>query len=119
MIAVMLGSQLHESLPEDPMTFQTIAATLTAAIAFAATAIAAPMGYPQAPRKAVTDTYHGEQVVEEYRWLENGADPAVKAWSVEQLQVARKVLDAVPMRADLAKRFKELYETAAVSYAYL
>src|SRR5438105_12964824 len=100
------------------MTFQTIAATLTAAVTFAATAIAAPMSYPPAPKKAVTDTYHGEQVVEEYRWLENGADPAVKAWSVEQLQVARNVLEAVPRRADLAKRFKELYETAPVRYSY-
>src|SRR6266851_9671755 len=98
------------------MTFRTILAALSAAFAFAATAIAAPMSYPPAPKKAVTETYHGEQVVEEYRWLENGADPAVKAWSVEQLQVARKVLDAVPMRADLAKRFKELYETAPVRY---
>jgi prolyl oligopeptidase len=98
------------------MTFQTIAAAFSAAFAFAATVIAAPMSYPPAPKKAVTDSYHGEQVVEEYRWLENGADPAVKAWSLEQLQVTRKVLDAVPMRADLAKRFKELYETAPVRY---
>ena len=90
--------------------FRTMAAALGAAAAFVASA--APMSYPPAAKKAVTDTYYGEQVADDYRWLENGADPQVKAWSQEQLKATRQVLDAVPMRAELAKRFKELYETA-------
>ncbi len=92
------------------MTFRTLAAALAAAAAFVTSA--AQMSYPPAAKKAVTDTYYGEKVADDYRWLENGADPAVKAWSQEQLNVTRQVLDAVPLRAELAKRFKELYESS-------
>ena len=88
------------------MMFRTMAAALGAAAAFAASA--APMSYPPAAKKAVTDTYYGEQVADDYRWLENGADPLVNAWSQEQLKATRQVLDAVPMSAELAKRFKDL-----------
>jgi prolyl oligopeptidase len=31
--------------------------------------------------------------VDEYRWLEDGKDPAVRAWSEAQLKVTRGVLD--------------------------
>ena len=34
------------------------------------------------PRPAsVTDEYHGVNLSEDYRWLENWDDPAVKQWS--------------------------------------
>ena len=36
---------------------------------------------PNTARKPVTDTYHGVAVAEDYRWLENWDDPAVRAWS--------------------------------------
>src|SRR5438045_2360417 len=93
-----------------PMMFRAMAAALGAVAVFVASG--APMSYPPAAKKAVTDTYYGEQVADDYRWLENGGDPQVKAWSQEQLKATRQVLDAVPLRAALAKRFKELYETA-------
>jgi len=96
------------------MRSKHVAAALAASFAVAANA--ASLGYPASPRKPVTDTYHGEQVADDYRWLEDGKDPAVKAWSQEQLQVARKVIDAIPLRADLAKRFKELYEPSPIRY---
>ncbi len=44
---------------------------------------------PATPKKPVTDTYQGVQVVDEYRWLENGSDPAVKKWAEAQNEFAR------------------------------
>jgi len=56
----------------------------------------------------VTDTYHGVKVVDDYRWLENGANPKVKAWSEAQNARARAFLDRLPGRRALAARIEHL-----------
>ena len=61
-------------------------AVLVAFTLCAAVASAQKLAYPEAPKKPVTDTYHGIQVADDYRWLEDDRDPAVKAWSLEQLK---------------------------------
>jgi prolyl oligopeptidase len=54
-------------------------------------------GAPPATRKApVVDRYQGVEVADDYRWLENGGDPAVKAWSDAQNAYARSILDRLP-----------------------
>src|SRR5215470_10968288 len=59
---------------------------------------AAPsLGSPPATRKEpVTDRYQGVEITDDYRWLENWDDPAVKAWSDGQNAYARSVLDRLP-----------------------
>ena len=93
---------------------RTHLAPLFALLATAATA--QPLQYPEAPRKRVTDTYHGIEVAEDYRWLEDGKDPAVRKWSLDQLAVTRAYLDALPSRARLQERFATLYRGATVRY---
>jgi prolyl oligopeptidase len=69
---------------------------LLQAIALLAAAHAAA-GAPPATRKApVVDRYHGVEVVDDYRWLENRDDPEVKAWSDAQNTHARSILDRLP-----------------------
>ena len=63
----------------------------------ATSSLAQAPAYPETPRKTVTDTYHGVQVVDEYRWLEDGNDPKVRTWSEAQLKVTRAALDT-PLR---------------------
>jgi prolyl oligopeptidase len=90
------------------------------ALGFVATAgfvFAQPLQYPASPKKSVSDTYFGTQVSEDYRWLEDGKDPAVRAWSLEQLKVTRGYLDAQPMRAKLKERFTEIHSTASIRYS--
>ena len=93
-----------------------------AAAALAAAALGFPpahaqaLEYPPTPRKPVVDTYHGVQVTDDYRWLENGDDPEVKAWSAAQTKLARSFLDAIPSRSALVARFKELYGAEPVRY---
>jgi prolyl oligopeptidase len=59
----------------------------------AATDAAAPPPTRVAP---VTDVYHGVQVVDPYRWLENDAAPEVKAWSAQQNAFTRSVIEGLP-----------------------
>jgi prolyl oligopeptidase len=53
---------------------------------------------PQTEKRPVTDTYHGVSVTDDYRWLENFNDPAVKAWAQNQNAYSRRILDALPER---------------------
>ena len=60
------------------------------------------------PRLPVADTYHGVKVVDDYRWLENGENPRVRAWSDAQNARARAFLDALPGREALAAEIERL-----------
>jgi prolyl oligopeptidase len=53
---------------------------------------------PRTDKKPVTDTYHGVKITDNYRWLENFDDPAVKAWASAQNSYSRQFLDALPDR---------------------
>src|SRR5438874_11184 len=68
------------------------------------------------PRKAAANEYHGVKVLDEYQWLENGADPAVQQWSREQNQRARAVLDNLPTRAMVEDRLTRLLTNASANY---
>jgi len=94
------------------------AAALAAAflLACAGARAQAPLAYPPTPKKPVTDTYGNITVTDDYRWLENGDDPEVKAWSAAQTKLTRSVLDALPVRAELAERFRELFAAEPVRY---
>ncbi|HEV8543308.1 MAG TPA: prolyl oligopeptidase family serine peptidase, partial [Verrucomicrobiae bacterium] len=71
---------------------------------------------PQTPKRPVSDVYHGTTVVDEYRWLEDAANPEVKEWTREQRGYGRGLLDAVPERPALVERLRKLYLGASTSY---
>lgn len=48
-------------------------------------------------------------MTDDYRWLENGDDPSVKAWSEAQNTHAREVLDALVNRTAIRERITELH----------
>ena len=63
---------------------------------------------PPTPRVPVTDTYHGVKVVDDYRWLESGDAPRVKAWGEAQNARARAFLDRLPGTKTLRARIEHL-----------
>jgi len=69
-----------------------------------------------APKRSVSDEYHGVKVADDYRWLENWDDPEVKQWSAAQNTRTREYLDRVTSRAAIKERLKAL--NAASSPAY-
>src|ERR1700761_6450672 len=72
---------------------------------------------PATPIVPVIDTYHGVTVTDPYRWLENGADPQVKAWSKAQTTRARAYLDHTSQRPKIAAELKQFITGASPSYA--
>jgi prolyl oligopeptidase len=75
-----------------------------------------PSPLPETPKKPVVDTYHGEKVQDDYQWLEDWNDPAVRAWSDAQNAHARAVLDAIPGRAQIRDRLAALRSDSSVDY---
>ncbi|MBZ0173276.1 MAG: hypothetical protein K8E66_12905, partial [Phycisphaerales bacterium] len=80
----------------------TLAASL---LVLVPTTLAAP---PETPVRGVTDTYHGVEVHDPYRWLEDWSDPEVQAWSESQNDYARAHLDKLPHRDQIRARLTEL-----------
>ncbi len=68
--------------------------------------------YPPTRVVSARDTLHGVSVEDPYRWLENGSDREVQAWAQAQDRFARERLDALPLTAELRRRFAELYYVA-------
>src|ERR1700719_843093 len=74
---------------------------------------------PETLKKPVTDEYQGVKVQDDYQWLENDADPAVKTWSDAQNQRTRAYLDKLPDRAAIEKQLTEWYAKTSPSYSAL
>jgi prolyl oligopeptidase len=73
-----------------------------------ATAAPAQGGPPIAPVREQVDTLHGVPVPDPYRYMEDLADPQVKAWLGQQSGWARGLLDRIEGRAALEQRLAEL-----------
>ncbi len=72
--------------------------------------------YPETKKEPVTDTYHGVSVTENYRWLENFEDSAVKDWLVEQNEYTQEWLEQIPERKAIADELSRIYSQKTVSY---
>jgi protease II len=70
-------------------------------------------------RQPVTTTYHGVEVTDDYRWLENWDDPAVKAWSDAQNAYARSVLDHLPGVDTIRKEVTAVRKIEVPRYTHL
>ena len=65
---------------------------------------------PATPPRPVTDTYWGQNVVDNYRWLENGDDAAVKQWSDAENAFTREHLDHIAGYGALRDRIAAILE---------
>jgi prolyl oligopeptidase len=67
------------------------------------------MQYPQTMRGDVVDTYHGVQVADPYRWLEDPNADETKKWVTAENAIAQPYLERLPQRAWLGERLKQLW----------
>ena len=63
---------------------------------------------PLTPREEVADVWHGERVIDPYRWLELTESEPTRAWTDAQNARTRAVLDALPQRRHFASRLRDL-----------
>lgn len=61
---------------------------------------------PAAPVKPVTDTYHGVEIVDPYRWMEDLKAPETQAWIKAQAEHADRTLQALPGRQAIFDRLQ-------------
>lgn len=69
---------------------------------------------PVARRDNVVDHLHGVEIVDPYRWLEDGASDETRAWTAAQNARTAAMLDRVPGRAALESRLTDLYRAGTV-----
>lgn len=62
----------------------------------------------------VVDELHGEQIVDPYRWLEDGQSPATRDWIAAQNRRTTELLAKFPGRKALAKRAAELLKVDSI-----
>lgn len=71
---------------------------------------------PASPQRVVIDSYHGIEVPDPYRWLEDPKAPEVEAWVSAQDARTRRYLDGLPLREPI---YQQLFrQIAATSSAY-
>jgi prolyl oligopeptidase len=76
--------------------------------ALTVSSVVAQSAPPAAPVREQVETMHGVAVSDPYRYMEDMADPQVKAWLGQQSGWARGLLDRIEGRAGVEKRLAEL-----------
>ncbi|HTF91091.1 MAG TPA: prolyl oligopeptidase family serine peptidase [Planctomycetota bacterium] len=66
--------------------------------------------YPKAARGDVVEDYHGTQVADPYRWLEDPDSPETRAWVEAENKITFDFLERIPERTELKKRLTELWD---------
>ncbi len=89
---------------------------LTTLLASGLVAFAQAQNLPATPKRAVTDTYFGKAVVDNYRWLEDTNSPETQAWFKAQGDYAAATLATIPGRDRLIQMFNDYDRLLTVRY---
>ncbi|MEO6239661.1 MAG: prolyl oligopeptidase family serine peptidase [Vicinamibacterales bacterium] len=89
-------------------TPRRLAAALGLAFIVSTALPAQSLQYPSTKKGDQVDAYHGTKVADPYRWLEDDASPQTEAWIEAQNKVTLPYLEAIPYRAQLQARVKQL-----------
>ncbi|MEM1395059.1 MAG: prolyl oligopeptidase family serine peptidase, partial [Cyanobacteria bacterium P01_H01_bin.150] len=68
------------------------------------------LSYPNSPKGQQVDNYHGIEVADPYRWLENPDSEETVAWVKAQNKVTFNYLEQISERDDIKKRLTKLWD---------
>jgi prolyl oligopeptidase len=69
-----------------------------------------PVQYPSTFRDStVVEDYHGTQVADPYRWLEDDNAPETINWTHEQNKITHGYINSIPFRDEVRNRMEELW----------
>lgn len=71
--------------------------------------LSAQLTYPYTRKAPQLDSYHGIQVEDPYRWLEDIRSEETQAWVKQQSRITESYLSALPERSFFLKRLEEVY----------
>jgi len=66
--------------------------------------------YPTSNKSQQVDNYHGTEVTDSYRWLENPDSKETKAWIEAQNKVTFSYLQEIPTREKIKQRLTKLWD---------
>src|SRR5919198_1414819 len=69
-------------------------------------------------REPVTTTYHGVEVTEDYRWLEESSERS-NEWTAAQDARAREYMASLPVHEPIRRRFEQILKVESTAYAAL
>src|SRR6218665_1737878 len=81
-------------------------------------ATAQPLSYPLTRKTDQVDVYHGQRVVDPYRWLEDDNSAETKAWVQAQNAVTERFLAAMPQREPVRKLYTQLFNFEKVGVPF-
>lgn len=68
------------------------------------------IAYPEARHDAQVDRYHGVEIADPFRWLEDDNSAETKSWVKAENKVTESFLSAIPERDGIRDRLRELYD---------
>ena len=71
--------------------------------------------YQKTKKIPVVDTYHGNEIIDNYRWLEDDLSKETGEWVDNQNQTTFNYLEKIPYREELKNRLKNLWDYEKVS----
>lgn len=76
------------------------------------------LDYPHSFRGEQIDDYHGTQVADPYRWLEDENSEETKQWVNQQNEVTKRYLSEIPFRNAVRDRLQQLwnYEKSGIPF---
>ena len=83
--------------------------TLVSSLVLAPILSMAQWQYPNTAKVNQVDNYHGTEVADPYRWLENDRSAETAQWVKEQNKVTFDYLDKIPYRAALKQRIEKVF----------
>ena len=96
-------------MKHQPTQLRTVLALLAITLA-GCTSMKESISYPETRMIDHTDTYHGVEVADPYRWLEDDNSPETAIWVEAQNQVTAAYLGRIPFRGQLRSRLRTLYD---------
>jgi prolyl oligopeptidase len=109
---ILVAAVLYAS---DSPEASSSSATSTSPVSSSTTSAAAVAGPPVAEVKPMAEILHGTRIIDNYRWLENGASPETQKWVEAENRYTRALLDPLPGRDAIHKRLMELLSIGSVT----
>ena len=73
------------------------------------------VNYPETTKKPITDNYFGEDVIDNYLWLEDDRSAETESWVKAENEVTFDYLSKIPYREEIKERLTELWNYEKIS----